>query len=98
YAIGHLFVRGDLLVFAFRSCAICWAHARRSCGKTDRGSAARTTEEDSRPDACDHALAVDVGCRCNETPANRARTSGGNPPLLHKIQRRSTVTSKAIHR
>ena len=36
YAVGHLFVRRHLLVFAFRPCAFCWAHAPRSCGKTGR--------------------------------------------------------------
>src|SRR5207249_10355583 len=66
YAIGHLFVRRDLLVFAFRSCAICWAHAPRSCGKTGRGTSARATEECSRPGACDRAVAIDVGCRSEE--------------------------------
>src|SRR5438874_6303918 len=96
YAIGHLFVRRDLLVFAFWSCAICWAHARRSCGKTGGGTPARATEACSRAGACDHSVAVDVGCRSSEAPANSAGTSVGDPPLLHKIQHGSAVTSKAI--
>src|SRR6202035_1056150 len=89
YAIGHLFVRRDLLVFAFRPCAFCWAHASRSCGKTGGGTSARATEEYSRPGACDRALAVDVGCRSSEAPAIGARTSIGSPPLLRKVQPRS---------
>src|SRR6202030_329115 len=97
YAIGHLFVRRDLLVFAFRSCAICWAHPPRSCGKTGGGTPARATEECSRAGACDRAVAVDVGCRSCEAPANSARTSVGHPSLLRKIQRRCTFTSEAIH-
>src|SRR5437016_3432791 len=97
YAIGHLFVRRDLLVFAFRPCAICWAHAPRSCGKTDGGTSARATEECSRPSACDHSVAVDVGCRSCEAPANSARTSVGNPRLLHKIQHGSTFTPETIY-
>ena len=28
HAFGHLFVRRDLLVFAFWPCAFCWAHAQ----------------------------------------------------------------------
>ena len=36
YAFGHLLVRRDLLVFAFRPGAICWAHARRHSLKADR--------------------------------------------------------------
>ena len=43
-------------------------------------------------------LAVDVGRRSSEAPAISARTAIGHPPLLHKIQRRSTFTSEAIHR
>ena len=97
HARRYLFVRRDLLVFTFWSCAICWAHAPRSCGKTGRGTSVRATEECSRPGACDRALAVDVGCRSSEAPANSARTAIDNPPLLHKIQRRCTSTSEAIH-
>ena len=33
-----------------------------------------------------------------EAPANSARTTVGNPPLLHKIQHGSTFTPEAIHR
>jgi predicted Ser/Thr protein kinase len=79
----------------FRSCAICWAHAPRSCGKTGRGTPARATEECSRAGACDRALAVDVGCRSSEAPSNSARTSVGHPRLLHKVQYGSTCTSEA---
>src|SRR5207237_6384461 len=97
YAFGRLFVRSDLLVFTFRSCAICWAHAPRSCGKTGRGTPARATEKYSRPGACDRAVAVDVGCRSSEAAANSAGTAIGNPPLLRKIQHGSTRASEAIH-
>ncbi len=44
--------------------------------------------------ACDGAVAVDVGCRSCQAAANSARTSVGNPPLLHKIQHRSTGASQ----
>src|SRR5207237_9055392 len=96
YALGHLFVRRDLLVFAFWSYAICWAHAPRSCGKTSRGAPARATEECSRPGTCDRAVAVDVGCRSSEAAANSAGTAIGNPPLLRQIEHRSTRASEAI--
>src|SRR5260370_13478337 len=97
YAIGHLFVRRDLLVFAFRSCAFCWPHATRSGGKTGRGTSAPATEEYSRAGACGRVLAINVGCRSCEAAANSARTAIGNPPLLRKIQRGSAFTSEAIH-
>ena len=64
---------------------------RRSCGKTDGGTPARAAEECSRAGACDRALAVDVGCRSSEAPANSARTAIGNPPLLHKDSARKHV-------
>src|SRR5260370_2457095 len=98
HAIGHLFVRRDLLVFAFRPCAIRWAHPPRRCGKTGRGTAARATEEYSRARARDRSLAVDVGCRSCEAPANSARTAIGNPPLLHKIQYGGARAPEAIYR
>src|SRR6185312_10256661 len=96
YAIRHLFVRCDLLVFAFRSCAVCWAHAPRSCGKTSGEPPARATEECSRPGACDRVVAVDVGCQSCKSSTNSARTSVGNPPLLYKVQHGSTRTPEAI--
>src|SRR6267154_1695653 len=61
------------------------------------GTPARATEECSRAGACDCAVAVDVSCRSSEASANSARTAVRNPPLLHKIQHGSAVTSKAIH-
>ena len=78
--------------------AICRAHSTRSCGKTGGGTPARAAEECSRAGACDCAVAVDVSCRSSEASANSARTAISNPPLLHKIQHGSAVTSKAIHR
>ena len=65
--------------------------------KTNRGTPARTAEGCSRPGACDCAVAIDVGCRSCEAPANSARTAVGNPPLLHKIQHGSTFTPEAIY-
>src|SRR6202035_3161460 len=95
HSLRHLVVRRDLLVFAFRPCAIYWAHAPGSCGKTSRGTPACTAEAYSRPGTRDRALAVDVGSRSCETPANSPRTPVGHPPLLHKIQHGSTCASEA---
>ena len=94
YAIGHLLVRSDLLVFAFRTRPICRAHARRNSLKADRAVTNGAVKSWGCSRADSRAVEIDASLPTRTTGPSRRANYSLRPSLLHKIQPGSTLATR----